>query len=199
MNDTMITYVGFLTFLCVIVLLKKYQTSEKNDRSFLIVAGMALIPLLILYALKFYKQIEKTDQKQEETNINDFLETVKNIEDRKKELDEEKEKQGKTEKVESTINNPFGNFLLDDNRNRGEMVDITLEKNKSEISKNFNTNLYLQDDDIYNRNNSSRQFYKMPVTTVINDQTNFAKKLYGNGRETPGNNEKIFKDKFIEN
>ena len=35
--------------------------------------------------------------------------------------------------------------------------------------------------DFFNRNHSDLAFYTMPVTTIVNDQTGFAKKLFGEG------------------
>ena len=47
------------------------------------------------------------------------------------------------------------------------------------INDNFNYNLYRDVSDIFGRNNSQRQFYTMPVTTIPNNQKKFANWLHG--------------------
>ena len=47
-----------------------------------------------------------------------------------------------------------------------------------EINSFFNNNLYRDVSDLYQKNNSQRQFYTMPCTDIVNEQTKFAKWLY---------------------
>ena len=75
------------------------------------------------------------------------------------------------------INNPFMNILPTDNRDRLSACTYD-KKTKDEINDAFNTNLYLDLNDIYGKNNSQRQFYTMPSTTIPNKQDSFAKWLY---------------------
>ncbi len=56
------------------------------------------------------------------------------------------------------------------------------EKVKEEIEKNFSYNLYQDIDDVYNTNNSQRQFFTVPGRSIPNDQTAFAKWLYTDDR-----------------
>jgi hypothetical protein len=42
----------------------------------------------------------------------------------------------------------------------------------------FNNDLYRNTDDIFNKENSQREFYTMPVNSIINDQTKFAEWCY---------------------
>ena len=61
---------------------------------------------------------------------------------------------------------------------------------------NFNKNLYRDLTDVYGKNNSQRQFYTTPITTVPNDQNSFANWLYrsektckeGDGNRCSANN-----------
>ena len=84
--------------------------------------------------------------------------------------------------VKPTKNNPFMNVLMSeytDNPNR-EPACPPDEEIKESIEESFNFNLYkgLNEDDLFNRNNSQRQFYTNPSTTIPNDQSSFANWLY---------------------
>jgi len=81
--------------------------------------------------------------------------------------------------------------------------NITSENKNKTIgditNENFNLNLYKDVSDIFNRNNSQREYYTMPVTTNPNHQTDFANWLYktpmtckdGNGYQCVANNANI--------
>ena len=70
---------------------------------------------------------------------------------------------------------------------------------KDIVEDKFNINLYKNVNDIFDRNNSQRQYYTTPVTSVVNKQTDFAKWLYnvpetckdGNGEQCVANNPNI--------
>lgn len=86
-----------------------------------------------------------------------------------------------------TVENPFMNLLnyeIIDNPTRGEacQVEATLTDPgvKDDIEEKFNINIYKDVSDIFNRNNSQRQFYTMPSTTWPNKQGEFAEWCYGN-------------------
>ena len=84
--------------------------------------------------------------------------------------------------VYPTINNPFMNISPDEylnNLDRKVPKDLlTNKKLQNEIERSFDHNLYKDASDIFNRNNSQRQFYTMPVTTIPNKQKKFAEWLY---------------------
>tara|TARA_B100001094_G_scaffold324599_1_gene377446 strand:- start:903 stop:1520 length:618 start_codon:yes stop_codon:yes gene_type:complete len=81
----------------------------------------------------------------------------------------------KSKYTSSTKNNPFMNVLLNE-LSEGERKPANYcDKN---IEDNFSNNIYSDIEDIFNRKTASRQFYTNPVTTSVNDQTNFAKFLY---------------------
>tara|TARA_Y100000389_G_C17271298_1_gene418108 strand:+ start:104 stop:652 length:549 start_codon:yes stop_codon:yes gene_type:complete len=95
-------------------------------------------------------------------------------------LDELKETFGNKENISCQNpdnNNPFMNILPVDDRDRLEACKYN-EETKEKIDNNFNTNLYLDLNDIYGKNNSQRQFYTMPSTTIPNKQHDFAEWLY---------------------
>ena len=74
-----------------------------------------------------------------------------------------------------TPENPFGNFLIneyEERPNRPPGCDPALVKD--EIDEQFYQNLYRDATDLYENQNSQRQFFRMPVTEVCNDQRAFA-------------------------
>lgn len=82
-----------------------------------------------------------------------------------------------------TFNNPFMNFnIITDKGNRTEACKSWDNKNiKKDIKEKFNYNLYRDVSDLYGKNNSQRQYYTMPSTTMPNKQTEFAKWCYNTG------------------
>ena len=101
-----------------------------------------------------------------------------------------------------TIDNPFMNVQFDDyikNPQREAISKLNNYKNPNLnklIDQKFNYNLYKDVSDIFDKNNSQRQFYTTPVTTIPNDQESFAKWLYktpptckeNNGNQCVANN-----------
>ena len=83
-------------------------------------------------------------------------------------------------KTVPTQDNPFMNYnYITDSKNKSKSVKSYNNPNiKDEISTYFNEKLYRDVSDLYQKNNSQRQFYTMPCTDVVNDQTKFAKWLY---------------------
>lgn len=90
--------------------------------------------------------------------------------------------EGNEQCQEPTENNPFGNVLITDYERpyrppacyRGNETP----KRKKVQEKYFYKNLFLDVDDIFQKNNGQRQFYTNPITTIPNDQTGFAEALY---------------------
>lgn len=82
-----------------------------------------------------------------------------------------------------TVNNPMMNFnIITDKRDRTKAcTSWDSKKVKEEIENKFNYNLYRNVSDLYGKNNSQRQYYTMPSTTMPNDQTAFAKWCYNTG------------------
>lgn len=82
-----------------------------------------------------------------------------------------------------TKNNPFMNInTITDPRDKGPAVSSwNNEVVKEKVEHNFENNLYRDVGDLYGKNNSQREFYTMPSTTIPNAQTEFAKWCYKTG------------------
>jgi hypothetical protein len=82
----------------------------------------------------------------------------------------------------STANNPFSNAtvgaLLGD-EGRAPACGYDTPGVAKEMRKNFNKGLFRNLDDVYEVENSQRQFYTMPSTTAAPDTIAFAQFLYG--------------------
>jgi hypothetical protein len=81
--------------------------------------------------------------------------------------------------VKPTKDNPFMNVLMSeysDNPERNKACDINKVKKKTK--KYFDTDLYRDVSDIYDKNASDRNFYTTPNTMIPNDQNAFAQYLY---------------------
>lgn len=85
--------------------------------------------------------------------------------------------------IPPTRNNPFMNVLQNeyvDNPTRPPACDY--EEVKDDVERNWNYNLYRDvGEAIWDRNNSQRQWFTMPWTTIPNDQGSFANWLYRTG------------------
>lgn len=102
--------------------------------------------------------------------------------------------------IKPTKENPFMNISLLDykdnpDRNSENIKDIyTINKDKKEelnkdIEKKFNFNLYRDVSDVFGKMNSQREFYTTPVTTIPNNQGDFADWCYKTGKTCKENNE----------
>lgn len=84
--------------------------------------------------------------------------------------------------TKSTKDNPFGNFDMindfTDNPDRTAACSLADPDTRNLVNKNFETGLFKDVDDLFDKNNSQGRFYTMPVTEIMNDQTGFAKQLY---------------------
>jgi hypothetical protein len=77
--------------------------------------------------------------------------------------------------------NPFMNVLISDyvtNPQRPPACSLTDPFINDEMTKHFEYNLYRNVDDVWDRNNSQREYYTMPSTTIPNDRETFQKWLY---------------------
>jgi len=82
-------------------------------------------------------------------------------------------------------NNPFTNILVSDyvlNPTRKPGCKITKPSVKKMAEDEFSRTLYMDVDDIWSTNSSSRMFYQTPIQTIPNDQGKFAQWLYGRSR-----------------
>lgn len=105
-------------------------------------------------------------------------------------LRKNEEKFSNNDCYEITKDNPYGNFTMGDymeNPDRPAVCKASLDDSEKKIKESFNG---LLSEDYYKKNINFRDFYTLPVTKVVNDQTNFAKFLLGNSGECKhdGNN-----------
>ncbi len=79
------------------------------------------------------------------------------------------------------LENPFMNFTLNDyykNPDRKENCRLTPEIRK-EQRELYKKRLVPDQNDLWGQNISDRNFYTMPSTSIVNDQTGFGNWLYG--------------------
>lgn len=79
-------------------------------------------------------------------------------------------------KTTPTEDNPFMNVLINeytDNPHRPPAAEHDNPQIQQEIEDKFSADLYKDVDDIWSRNNSQRQFYTTPSTTIPNDRDSF--------------------------
>ena len=90
-----------------------------------------------------------------------------------------------TEKcTKPTKDNPFMNFMLFDNPDKPEACDAcNYDDVKEDMRKEFKKDIIPDPADLWGRNISDRNFFTMPWTKIVNEQTEFAKWTYGNGGE----------------
>lgn len=85
-------------------------------------------------------------------------------------------------------NNPFMNFTLYDNmKNPKRKAACNYDNVKQDIRKSYKSRLNADELDIWGHNISDRNFYTMPNTTIVNDQTKFAEWVYKSTFENGGN------------
>ena len=77
-----------------------------------------------------------------------------------------------------TTNNPFANVLMGDPSYRNQACPI--DSVHTDVKDKFNSTVVKNEFDIYDRENSQRQFYTTSNTLIPNDQSGFANWLYGN-------------------
>lgn len=79
-----------------------------------------------------------------------------------------------------TISNPFMNTKITDFNNGAQPVACNADDEdiKNDIANKFNDNLFRNVDDIFETENSKRQFYTVPNTSIPNMQTEFAEWLW---------------------
>lgn len=79
-----------------------------------------------------------------------------------------------------SVNNPFMNPLLIDFNDGNKQVACNSDDKdiNEDIIDKFNKNLYRNVDDLFETENSQRQFYTIPDTSIPNQQTEFANWLW---------------------
>ena len=128
-----------------------------------------VIVLLLTYGMSLVERVE-TEEKKETFH-------KKNI---------AVSKATKKECIKPSTENPFMNVLLTDYkedsiRNNREACDVENKQVKQLMGEKYDEKLFRSVGDIYMNNTGDRQFYTMPNTDIVNDQTGFARWLYDNG------------------
>jgi hypothetical protein len=83
-----------------------------------------------------------------------------------------------------TADNPYANIVFSDYLDAGNIAspcnvdDDELPKKSLEL---YNSSIFRNVDDVFERENSQRLFYTLPINTVPNKQTEFARWLYDTG------------------
>jgi hypothetical protein len=152
--------IRFTLYLVIILILFK-----NNYR----VLYILVIVLLLTYGMSLIENVE--NEKEKESFKKQNLAVSKST---------------KKECVKPTTENPFMNVLLTDykegsKRNNKEACDIDNKNVVKNMKDKYDERLFRSVDDIYMNNSGDRQFYTMPVTDIVNDQTGFAKWLYDRG------------------
>lgn len=83
-----------------------------------------------------------------------------------------------------TADNPFANIVFTDYLDAGNLAEPCNVDDKNvqkTINKLYNSTMYRNIEDVFERENSQRTFYTVPVTTIPNKQTEFANWLYKTG------------------
>lgn len=83
-----------------------------------------------------------------------------------------------------TVDNPYANIVFSDYLDAGNVAspcnvdDEELPKKSLQL---YNSTIFRNVDDVFERENSQRLFYTLPINTIPNKQTEFARWLYDTG------------------
>jgi hypothetical protein len=154
-----------------------------------------IITMLITYILYLFRRMDLESKPNIEAlsqKLN-LSSSINNIYDAQNEL--EHFTSTATDGTYPTQKNPFMNPLPFDSRTRPEAIELGTVSNN--VEKYFNKNLFREVGDIFNKENSQREFYTVPSTTYPSHQESFANWLYktpptckeGNGNQCVANND----------
>jgi hypothetical protein len=90
-----------------------------------------------------------------------------------------------------TVNNPFNNILFSDYLEEGNIPQPcnSNESTMTEMQNLYNSSIYRNLGDVFERENSQRTFYSVPIKTTPESQTDFANWLYKTGPTCHENSE----------
>jgi hypothetical protein len=116
-------------------------------------------------------------------NYKEYMEKIQN--DKNKKISWEQNNDFiKNESRIPTINNPFTNIAFTDYLDYGNLAEpcnIDDEDLQNKMQNLYNSSIYRNIDDVWERENSQRMFYTLPIQTVPNSQSDFANWLYKTG------------------
>jgi hypothetical protein len=161
-----------------------------------------ILTMLLTYVLYLFRQIDKS-QKMDTSNSQlkeklsqnvDTNSTLNAVFDAQNELEHFNNSKSIKDATYPSQSNPFMNPLPFDSRDRPEAINQSSVS--SRINKYFNRNLFKEIGDIFNKENSQREFYTVASTTYPSHQEDFANWLYktpptckeGNGNQCVANN-----------
>ena len=91
-----------------------------------------------------------------------------------------------------TVSNPFTNIVFSDYldaNNLAEPCNIDDPEIPNQMQNLYNSSIYRNLSDVWERENSQRMFYTVPIQTIPNNQTDFANWLYNTGPSCKENTE----------
>ena len=83
-----------------------------------------------------------------------------------------------------TIDNPFANIVFTDYLDAGNLVEpvnVDDAQIRVDMQNLYNSSIYRNTSDVFERENSQRLFYSVPINTIPNKQSDFANWLYKTG------------------
>lgn len=153
---------------------------------------IAIFCLLITLFINSNEETKKVREVKKNVENYDNIKKDENIKNRKINVDNYLE-----DCVLPLDENPFMNVLLTDKRTRKPACrTIKNKKIKKLVNDKFSQGLFKDINSVYDRENSQREFYTTPNTTIPNNQGDFANWLYrtpktckeGNGNQCVANN-----------
>lgn len=153
---------------------------------------IAIFCLLITLFINSNEETKKVREVKKNVENYDNIKKDENIKNRKINVDNYLE-----DCVLPSDENPFMNVLLTDKRTRKPACrTIKNKKIKKLVNDKFSQGLFKDINSVYDRENSQREFYTTPNTTIPNNQGDFANWLYrtpktckeGNGNQCVANN-----------
>lgn len=153
---------------------------------------IAIFCLLITLFLNSNEEVKRVREIKKNVENYDNIKNDQNIKRRKVKVDNYLE-----DCVLPSDENPFMNVLLTDKRTRKPACKtIKNKKIKKLVNDKFSQGLFKDINSVYDRENSQREFYTTPNTTIPNNQGDFANWLYktpktckeGNGNQCVANN-----------
>lgn len=91
-----------------------------------------------------------------------------------------------------TVENPFANIVFSDYLDANKLAEPCNYDNpeiSNQMQNLYNSSIYRNLDDVWERENSQRIFYTPPIQTIPNNQTDFANWLYKTGPSCKENTE----------
>ena len=188
--------------------LKSYSNEEKLNSIvrvsfyisvlFIVFTGNINYLFISIFGLILTMMVYSNSENTVEKKINKNIENYKNI---KNDKDLKKYNIKPNKYLETCIlptnNNPFMNPLISEKPTKKKACKtFNNDKLRKVVDDKFSKGLFKDINSVYDRENSQREFYTLPSTSIPNNQEEFGKWLYltpktckeGNGNQCVGNN-----------